>query len=76
MKFKKYVFQNGRGLEACNRVLKPNGSLWISGAYQSIYTCVPVVMLYKNRDGILSAIFVGIKPAQLRAYHVVCFNLV
>ena len=26
-------------LEACRRVLKPNGSLWISGTYHSIYTC-------------------------------------
>jgi len=26
-------------IEACNRVLKPNGSLWISGTYHSIYVC-------------------------------------
>lgn len=26
-------------IEACNRVLKPNGTLWISGTYHSIYTC-------------------------------------
>ncbi len=26
-------------IEACKRVLKPNGSLWISGTYHSIYTC-------------------------------------
>ncbi len=26
-------------IEACNKVLKPNGSLWISGTYHSIYTC-------------------------------------
>ncbi|GAW87444.1 site-specific DNA-methyltransferase (adenine-specific) [Bathymodiolus platifrons methanotrophic gill symbiont] len=26
-------------IEACNRVLKPNGSLWISGTYHSIYIC-------------------------------------
>jgi len=26
-------------IEACNRVLKPNGSLWISGTYHSVYTC-------------------------------------
>lgn len=26
-------------LEACRRVLKPNGSLWISGTYHSIYAC-------------------------------------
>lgn len=26
-------------LEACKRVLKPNGSLWISGTYHSIYAC-------------------------------------
>ena len=25
--------------EACKRVLKPNGSLWISGTYHSIYSC-------------------------------------
>ncbi|MEW6087543.1 MAG: site-specific DNA-methyltransferase [bacterium] len=26
-------------IEACHRVLKPNGSLWISGTYHSIYAC-------------------------------------
>lgn len=26
-------------IEACQRVLKPNGSLWISGTYHSIYVC-------------------------------------
>ncbi|MGI9391990.1 MAG: DNA-methyltransferase [Parvibaculales bacterium] len=26
-------------LEACKRVLKPNGSLWVSGTYHSIYSC-------------------------------------
>jgi site-specific DNA-methyltransferase (adenine-specific) len=26
-------------IEACNRVLKPKGSLWISGTYHSIYVC-------------------------------------
>jgi site-specific DNA-methyltransferase (adenine-specific) len=26
-------------IEACKRVLKPNGSLWISGTDHSIYTC-------------------------------------
>lgn len=26
-------------LEACKRVLKPNGTIWISGTYHSIYTC-------------------------------------
>ncbi len=26
-------------IDACKRVLKPNGSLWISGTYHSIYTC-------------------------------------
>lgn len=26
-------------LEACKRVLKPNGSLWVSGTYHSIYAC-------------------------------------
>ena len=25
--------------EACKRVLKPNGSLWVSGTYHSIYSC-------------------------------------
>ena len=28
-----------RWIEACRRVLKPNGSLWISGTYHSIYAC-------------------------------------
>ena len=26
-------------LDACRRVLKPNGSLWVSGTYHSIYAC-------------------------------------
>jgi len=26
-------------LEACQRVLKPNGSLWVTGTYHSIYAC-------------------------------------
>jgi len=26
-------------IKACKRVLKPNGSLWISGTYHSIYVC-------------------------------------
>lgn len=26
-------------IKACKRVLKPNGSLWISGTYHSIYAC-------------------------------------
>ncbi|NQT10753.1 MAG: site-specific DNA-methyltransferase [Desulfobacteraceae bacterium] len=26
-------------LKACKRVLKPNGSLWVSGTYHSIYVC-------------------------------------
>ncbi len=28
-----------RWIEACKRVLKPNGTLWISGTYHSIYAC-------------------------------------
>src|SRR6185369_10037399 len=28
-----------RWLEACKRVLKPNGTLWLSGTYHSIYQC-------------------------------------
>lgn len=30
---------HSRWIEACKRVLKPNGSLWISGTYHSIYAC-------------------------------------
>src|SRR3989344_5387449 len=26
-------------LEACRRILRPNGSIWISGTYHSIYQC-------------------------------------
>ena len=26
-------------IKACKKVLKPNGSLWISGTYHSIYLC-------------------------------------
>ncbi len=28
-----------RWMEACKRVLKPNGTLWVSGTYHSIYQC-------------------------------------
>lgn len=28
-----------RWIEACRRVLKPNGTIWISGTYHSIYQC-------------------------------------
>jgi len=28
-----------RWLEACKRILKPNGTLWVSGTYHSIYQC-------------------------------------
>ena len=28
-----------RWLKACKRVLKPNGTLWVSGTYHSIYQC-------------------------------------
>lgn len=28
-----------RWLEACRRILKPNGTLWVSGTYHSIYQC-------------------------------------
>ena len=33
-----YEFHYG-WLAACRRVLKPNGSLWVSGTYHSIYAC-------------------------------------
>jgi site-specific DNA-methyltransferase (adenine-specific) len=33
-----YEFHN-RWIESCNRILKPNGTLWISGTYHSIYAC-------------------------------------
>ena len=26
-------------IKACKRILKPNGTLWVSGTYHSIYTC-------------------------------------
>lgn len=33
-----FEFHN-QWIEACHRVLKPNGTLWISGTYHSIYAC-------------------------------------
>ncbi len=30
-------------IEACRRVLKPNGTIWISGTYHSIYACGAVL---------------------------------
>jgi len=35
---KDYEFQRA-WLEACKRVLKPGGTLWVSGTYHSIYQC-------------------------------------
>jgi len=34
-----------RWLEECYRVLKPNGSLWVSGTYHSIYQCGYAIQL-------------------------------
>jgi site-specific DNA-methyltransferase (adenine-specific) len=28
-----------RWIEACGRVLKPNGTMWVSGTYHSVYSC-------------------------------------
>ncbi|TSC90105.1 MAG: putative adenine-specific DNA-methyltransferase [Microgenomates group bacterium Gr01-1014_5] len=33
-----YEFHH-KWLEACKRVLKPNGTIWVSGTYHSIYQC-------------------------------------
>ncbi len=33
-----YAFHH-RWMEACRRVLKPHGTLWVSGTYHSIYQC-------------------------------------
>lgn len=33
-----YEFHH-KWLEACKRILKPNGTLWVSGTYHSIYQC-------------------------------------
>ncbi len=34
-------------IEACRRILKPNGSIWISGTYHSIYQCGFVLQALK-----------------------------
>src|SRR6266404_3523397 len=34
-------------IEACRRVLKPNGTIWISGTYHSIYACGFALQLAK-----------------------------
>jgi len=34
-------------IEACKRVLKPNGTIWISGTYHSIYACGFALQLAK-----------------------------
>lgn len=36
-------------IEACKRVLKPNGSIWISGTYHSIYACGYALQLQNFR---------------------------
>ena len=33
-----FKFHN-KWIKACKRVLKPNGTIWISGTYHSIYAC-------------------------------------
>lgn len=35
---KNFEFQN-EWIKACRRVLKPNGTIWVSGTYHSIYQC-------------------------------------
>jgi len=35
---KNFEFHNA-WISACRRVLKPNGTIWISGTYHSIYQC-------------------------------------
>ena len=35
---KNFEFQN-EWIKSCKRVLKPNGTIWISGTYHSIYQC-------------------------------------
>jgi site-specific DNA-methyltransferase (adenine-specific) len=34
-----------RWLEECRRVLKPNGTIWVSGTYHSIYQCGYVIQI-------------------------------
>jgi len=34
-------------IEACKRVLKPNGTIWISGTYHSIYQCGFALQVHK-----------------------------
>lgn len=34
-----------RWLEACKRILKPHGTLWVSGTYHSIYQCGHAIQL-------------------------------
>lgn len=36
---KEDFFFHHKWIEACRRVLKPNGTIWISGTYHSIYQC-------------------------------------
>jgi site-specific DNA-methyltransferase (adenine-specific) len=47
------VFHDAR-ISACRRVLKPEGTIWISGAYHSIYQCGYI--LQKNNFHILNDI--------------------
>jgi site-specific DNA-methyltransferase (adenine-specific) len=48
-----FQFHN-KWIEACKRVLKPNGTIWISGTYHSIYQCG--FSLQKNGYHILNEI--------------------
>lgn len=50
---KDFKFHN-QWIKACKRVLKPNGTIWISGTYHSIYACG--FALQKNRFKILNDI--------------------
>lgn len=37
---------NKRWIEECKRVLKPTGTMWISGTYHSIYLCGSILQLF------------------------------
>ncbi|ADG94635.1 DNA methylase N-4/N-6 domain protein [Arcobacter nitrofigilis DSM 7299] len=48
-----FKFHN-QWIKACQRVLKPNGTIWISGTYHSIYACG--YALQKNKFKVLNEI--------------------
>lgn len=59
-----FKFHN-KWIKACKRILKPNGTIWISGTYHSIYACG--FALQRNGFKILNTVLYKLKE------NIICF---